>query len=95
MCSNSSNHCRCADEVGAERGFLAQDSAGKGLSVLTQQLFLLSQQVRPRAGPVCWGGHPHPPGPSSQLRGPRAGGDTPSHPKTGFPLQSQGSAEAL
>lgn len=37
VCSNSSNHCTCADEVGhtqcqgAERGFPTQDSAGKGL----------------------------------------------------------------
>lgn len=55
---------------------------GEVSALLTQQLFLLSQQVQPPAGSVCWGGHPPPPGPRSQLRGHRAGGDIPNNPKS-------------
>lgn len=87
MCSNSSNHCWCVHEVGglqprgAERRVPAQDSAGKGFFVLTQQLFLLSQQLQPRAGPVCWGGHQHPLGPGYSSGGPELVGTPPATPK--------------
>lgn len=70
---------------GAERGFPGRESAGKGSAVLTQQLFLLSQQEQPRAGPMCWGGHPHPPGPGHSSGGTELVGTSPTTPKLAPP----------
>lgn len=57
--------------------------------LLTEQQFVLSQQVQP------WTGTQHPLRTRSWLRGPRAGGDTPNLTQTRFIQQGQGVPEAL
>lgn len=53
---------------------------GEASALLTQQLFLLSQQVQPPAGSVCWGGHPHPPGPGHSSGATELVGTSPTTP---------------
>lgn len=101
VCSNSSNRCTCADEVGApqctgaERGFPAQDGAGRGLCCPDSAPLPAESAGAASRWAHVLGWAPTCPQPRSQLRGHRAAGDIPSNPQIGSSLQRQRSAEAL
>lgn len=91
VCSNSSNHCMCADEVGAPpvpRGLRgdSQDSAGKGLCCPDSADLPAESAGAALCRAMCWGGHPHPPGPRSQLR---AHGKSQTTPKLAPPCRAR------
>lgn len=77
-------------EGGSQPGQCRESLSALVTQLLTKQLFLLTQKAQPPscpAEPPCPGWHP-PPGAKSQLRGPRAGGDTPTPPQN--PITPQG-----
>lgn len=94
VCSNSSNHCMCADEVGAPpvpRGLRGDSRTvlGRASAALTQQLFLLSQQVQPCAGPCAGVGTHTPLGPGHSSGGMELVGTSQTTPKLTLPCRAR------
>lgn len=95
VCSNSPNHCGCADEVGAPPvpGLRGDSRPGRGLgkasALLTQQLFMLTQQCSLTLGPCAGMGTHTPLGPAHSSGGTELLGTSPTTPKVAPPCRAR------